>query len=127
MIFLLKTRWEFDRLLLMSIHLLPYVQRMTNEVYREDILVIIGSRGLIVLLDWLTKENFLDVPGDLVMIESASDAAEPLLEPAWLSLGCELSLVALPLGWRRVIPPRSFRISSTLWRPSGALGFFSLM
>lgn len=80
------------------------------------------------LLNWLMIENFWGVPGDLVTIESASEAAaEPLLEPAWLSLGCELSLVAPPLGWRRVIPPRSFRISSTLWRPSGALGFFSLM
>lgn len=47
MIFLLKTRWEFDRLLVMSIiPLLPYVPRMIKEVYREDVLVIIGSWGL---------------------------------------------------------------------------------
>lgn len=46
MIFLLKTRWEFDRLLVTSIFLLPNVLRMTNEVYCEDVLVIIGSREL---------------------------------------------------------------------------------
>lgn len=72
-------------------------------------------------------EDFEGIPGDLVMIESASDAPEFLLEVAWLSIGCELSLEAPPLGWRRVMLPRSLRISSTSWTPSGALGFFSLM
>ena len=33
----------------------------------------------------------------------------------------------LPLACRRVMPPRSFRISSTLCTPSGAFGFFGRM
>jgi hypothetical protein len=33
----------------------------------------------------------------------------------------------LPLACRLVMPPRSFRISSTLWTPSGAFGFLGLM
>lgn len=59
MIFLLKTLWELDRLLLMSIPLLPYILRMTNLGYGEHVLAIIGSRGRLVLLSWLINEIFL--------------------------------------------------------------------
>ena len=65
--------------------------------------------------------------GDFTIDDSASSDAGLLLEAVGVRAGVDVSRRRDPRAWRRVMPPRSFRMASTSWTPSEGLGFFSLM
>lgn len=53
--------------------------------------------------------------------------SSPATECFLLAAGVSDSLLIEPFGWRRVMPPRIFLISSTMCTPSGGLGFLGRM
>ena len=65
--------------------------------------------------------------GDFTIDDSASSDAGLLLEAVGVRAGVDVSRRRDPRAWRRVMPPRSFRMASTSWTPSAGFGFFSLM